>query len=150
MTDVTADDRFDDEQVLRAIGIAFDDALPPVPSHLSDFAVSAFRWRSIGDIGDLLSDSALDEAVGVRGSSSRRAVHFAMGRFRVMLDIADAMVHVSIEPPTALACLIETTTDSVEVESNASGQLSATVFGLPLRLRIDTGDGIMTSPWVIG
>jgi len=150
MTDTSATHEPDDAAVLRVLDVAFDDALPPIPRHLSEFAESALRWRSIGDVADVLSDSALDEAVGVRGASSRRAVHFAMGRYRVMLDITDAVVHVTIEPPASLACLVETTTSSVEVNSDAGGQLSANVLGLPIRLRIDTGDGIVTSPWVIG
>lgn len=150
MPDTTARRPPDDAAVLRVVGLAFDDALPPIPDHLTQFAVSALRWRTVGDIGELLSDSAFEDAVGVRGASSRRAVNFSMGRYHVMLDIADAVVHVTIDPPVQLACLLETTDSAVEVSSNEQGRLSANVHGLPLRLRIDTDDGIVTSPWVIG
>lgn len=153
--DWTNDDRVDPEfePVLRAVADAFrDDQLDPIPPHLADAARAAFSWRLVeAELAELLFDSASDELVGVRGTSSeRRSFRYGSGDVVIRVHLTEATLIVMIEPPLSVTCRVDTEQGSEEHRTDELGELAVDAPDLPVRLEVDLPSGKVVTPWITG
>jgi hypothetical protein len=139
-----------DDPIIAAIADAFDTG--PVPDDLSRFAINALTWRVVDDeLAALTFDSATDELIGIRGTSTqRRSVTFDGRGVVVSVTISDASLVGSIEPPATYRCIVEGPRASAHVTTDDDGQLVMADCALPLRLVVETTAGRLVSPWITG
>ncbi len=156
MNDSTPHETSDDE-VLRALAAAFDDDLPAVPQAVHAAALEAFRWRSGDDLlAELLFDSGSEQGArqlegAARGNATtRRSVRFGAGPVQVELSIGETETLVSLHPPAALACVVESPAGSREFTADGNGSFAADGIAVPVRVRVRTTEGTFVTPWVIG
>jgi hypothetical protein len=141
------------EPTLRALGEAFtDELLDPIPERLTDAARQAFEWRLIdAQLAELLFDSASDELVGVRGSSTdRRSFRYGAGDAVIRVHLTDASLIVMVEPPLSVACRVDSEDGSEEHRTDELGELAIGAPPLPMRLEVDLPGGKVVTPWITG
>lgn len=158
--DVSGDgstDGFTDGEVLRALGVSFEDRLPPIPDSVRDLARQAIRWRTATDLlAELLSDSASEDGArqlegAVRSTTSaRRSVRFGTGPVQLELSIGESETVVSLHPPLELTCLVESPAGNHQLVTAAGQGEFAHPRGAPLRLKVVTPEGTFVTPWVTG
>lgn len=143
-----------DDDVMQRIADAFDRDLPPVPEALSSAARDAFQWRHADvALAELLFDSASDELVGVRGTSTeRRSFRYGAGEFVIRVHLTSATMIVMVEPPLSVACRVAQG-DEGQVDEHRTDELGELVVDapeLPVRLEVDLPTGTIATPWIIG
>ena len=57
---------------------------------------------------------------------------------------------VSLHPPAALACVVESPAGSREFTADGNGSFAADGIAVPVRVRVRTTEGTFVTPWVIG
>ena len=139
------------DALLARIGDAFDD-LEPIPAHLGDAARAAFRWRRAdAELAELFFDSANDELVGVRGSTSdRRSFRFGADDFVIRVHLTPATLIVMIEPPVTVDCRVATEDGVDEHLTDEFGELVIAAPELPVRIEVDLPNGTIVTPWITG
>lgn len=139
------------DTLLARIDRAFDD-LEPIPPQLTDAAKSAFGWRRAdAEIAELLYDSANDELVGIRGTTSdRRSFRFAADDFVLRVHLTPATLIVMIEPPVSVLCRIATDDGTEELRTDEFGELVVDAPELPARVEVDLPNGTVVTPWITG
>ena len=139
------------DTLLGRIDRAFDD-LEPIPPKLADAARSAFGWRrAAAEIAELLYDSANDELVGIRGTTSdRRSFRFAADDFVLRVHLTPATLIVMIEPPVSVLCRIATEDGTEELRTDEFGELVVDAPELPARVEVDLPNGTVVTPWITG
>jgi hypothetical protein len=149
------DEPSSDLGLIEQIGVAFDE-LPPVPRALHTAALEAFQWRRADvELAELLFDSASEELVGVRGTSTdRRSFRYRAGDFVIRIHLTAATMIVMIEPPLSVACRIASgdrgEASNVEHHTDELGELVVDVPTLPIRVEVDMPGGTVATPWIIG
>jgi hypothetical protein len=144
-----------DDALIRRTGAAFDHSLPTVPEHLSAAAIDAFQWRRADTVlAELLFDSASDDLVGVRGSSSngRRSFRYAAGEFVIRVHLTEATLIAMVEPPLAVDCRVISGPDG-DVAAHRTDELGELVIDVPefpIRLEIDLPGIDVATPWITG
>ena len=139
------------EPTLRRVGDAFGDP-EPIPPRLVAAAQDAFGWRLVeAELAELLFDSASDELVGVRGSSSeRRSFRYGSGDVVIRVHLTEVSLIVMIEPPLSVVCRVDTEQGNEEHRTDELGELVVDAPELPLRLEIDLPGGKVVTPWITG
>jgi hypothetical protein len=149
------DELSSDPSLIEQISAAFDE-LPPVPRALNAAALEAFQWRRAdAELAELLFDSASEELVGVRGTSTdRRSFRYRAGDFVIRVHLTAATMIVMLEPPLSVACRIASgergDAMTVEHRTDELGELVIDVPNLPVRVEVDLPDGTVVTPWIIG
>lgn len=144
-----------DDDLLLRISDAFDRDLPPIPGRLSAAAADAFQWRRADvALAELLFDSAQEDLVGIRGTSTeRRSFRFAAGAAVVRVHLTAATMIVMVEPPLSVTCRIETGGDAEAISEHRTDELGELVIdapAFPLRVEFDLPGGTYTTPWITG
>lgn len=145
-----------DDDLIRRISDAFDRDLPPIPDRLSGVANDAFQWRRADvALAELLFDSAQEDLVGVRGTTTeRRSFRYAAGGAVLRVHLTAATMIVMVEPPLSVTCRIESggadggTTD--EYRTDELGELVVDAPALPARVEIDLPGGTYATSWITG
>jgi hypothetical protein len=147
---VNGDAVFDD--LLLRVGDAFEHDLDPVPPSLLDAAFTAFSWRNAdAELAELLFDSASDELVGVRGTSTeRRSFRYGANSAVVRVHLTSTSLIVMIEPPLSVLCRVVTAEGSIEERTDDLGELVVDAPVLPVRIEVDLPSGEIVTPWIIG
>ena len=147
-----SDDHNVHDTLLERIADAFETQLQPIPTHLADAARDAFAWRSADmQLTELLFDSANDELVGVRGTSTeRRSFRFGAGDFVIRVHITPATLIVMVEPPLSVTCRVATEERTDEHRTDEMGELVIDAPELPLRIEVDLPSGKIVTPWITG
>lgn len=143
----------DDHGVIRAVSEAFDAELPPIPNSAHLSALRAFGWRMVTEsqLLELLTDTADDDLVGVRGSSTLRALTFTGAGTTVRVTIDRRILGVAVTPATSLECHLEHHAgESTVFRTSSDGNGTVPVDQLPVRLRLTTPTGELVTPWIIG
>ena len=137
--------------LLDQIGDAFDD-LESIPPQLTEAAKSAFGWRRAdAELAELLFDSATDELVGVRGTSSdRRSFRFGADDFVLRVHLTPATLIVMIEPPVSVPCRVATEEAVDDHRTDDFGELVVEAPELPARVEVDLPGGTFVTPWITG
>ena len=138
-----------DDTVLDRIARAFD-GIEPVPDDLRAAAHAAFAWRRAdAELAQLLFDSASDELVGVRGTSSaRRSFRFGTEHAVIRLHLTDESLVLMIEPPLSVECRIATEQSVDTHRTDEFGELVVPVPEFPVRVEIDLPGGTTHTPWI--
>lgn len=141
-----------DARLLRRIDDAFDHELPPIPADLTTLARDAFTWRRPDlQLAELLFDSASDELVGVRGTSTeRRSFRYGAGEHTVRVHLTESTLIVMVDPPMSLACRVERDDGTAELRTDELGELAVDAPELPFRIEIDLPGGAFVTPWITG
>lgn len=147
-----SDDHNAHDTLIERITDAFETQLPPIPTHLADAARDAFAWRvADAQLAELLFDSANDELVGVRGTTTeRRSFRFGAGDFVIRVHTTPATLIVMIEPPLSVVCRVVTKQQSAEHRTDEMGELVIEATEQPLRIEVDLPSGTVVTPWIIG
>lgn len=147
------DDDTSQDDLVGRLYEAFDHDLATIPPRLSAAARDAFAWRRAdAELAELLFDSASDELVGIRGTSTeRRSFRFGAGDVVLRVHLtADTMV-VMLEPPLSVECRLDTGGGGVEpLRTDELGELATDAPELPMRLELDLPDGKFVTPWITG
>lgn len=140
------------EDVLRRVGDAYEHDLDPVPPRLTAAARDAFGWRLVdAELAELLFDSASDELIGVRGTSTdRRSFRYGSGEFVVRVHLTQSSMIVMLEPPVSVACRVATPEASRPHRTDELGELVVDAPELPVRIELDLPSGTVVTPWIIG
>ena len=141
------------DAMLGRIGDAYsDEALTAIPARLTAFAEQAFGWRlRDAELAQILFDSASDELVGVRGTTTeRRSFRYGSGEFVIRVHLTDTSLIVMIEPPLSAPCRVSTIDGSIDHRTDALGELAVDTPELPVRLELDLPDGTVATPWIMG
>ena len=138
-----------DRAMLDRISEAFDE-LEPIPPRLTDAARSAFAWRRAdAELAELLFDSATDELVGVRGTSTgRRSFRFGTDDHVIRVHLTDETMIVMIEPPVAVPCRVVSEAGAEEHRTDEYGELAVDAPDFPIRIEVDLPDGTVVTPWI--
>ncbi|TDT15733.1 hypothetical protein BDK89_1311 [Ilumatobacter fluminis] len=144
-----------DDDLLLRISDAFDRDLPPVPGRLSSVASEAFQWRRADvALAELLFDSAQEDLVGIRGTSTeRRSFRYAAGDAVVRVHLTAATMIVMVEPPLSVTCRVESGAgdgSTKEHRTDELGELAVDAPAFPLRVEFDLPGGTYTTPWITG
>lgn len=144
------DETFDD--LLARLDDAFAHDLGPVPTQLMAAACDAFAWRLVdAELAELLFDSASEELVGVRGTSTeRRSFRYGANGAVVRVHLTPTSLIVMIEPPLSVVCRVVTGAGSVEERTDDVGELVVDAPELPVRIEVDLPSGKVVTPWIIG
>ena len=149
------DELSSDPGLIERISGAFDE-LPPIPRALNAAAHDAFQWRRADvELAELLFDSASEELVGVRGTSTeRRSFRYRAGDVTIRIHLTGATMIVMLEPPLSVACRIASgergEATIVEHRTDELGELVIDAPSLPIRVEIDVPGGTVATPWIIG
>ena len=140
-----------DASILARISEAFD-SLDPIPEHLTEAAQAAFSWRRIdAELAELLFDSATDELIGVRGTTSdRRSFRFGHGDAVIRVHLTQATMIVMLEPPMSVGCRVTSNETTVEHRTDEYGELVVDAPELPARIEVDLPGGTVVTPWMSG
>ena len=145
-----------DDDLLRRISDAFDRDLPPVADRLSGVASDAFQWRRADvALAELMFDSAQEDLVGVRGTSTeRRSFRYAAGDAVLRVHLTAATMIVMVEPPLSVACRVESdgpdSGTTGEYRTDELGELVVDAPAMPVRVEIDLPGGTYATPWITG
>lgn len=141
-----------DDDTLARLDDAFDRVLGEVPAPLLRAAHDAFGWRRAdAELAELLFDSAGDELVGVRGSTTeRRSFRYGADGSVIRVHLTSATMIVMIEPPLSVACRIATEQSTVDARTDQLGELAIDAPDLPVRLEVDLPSGTVVTPWITG
>ncbi len=140
----------DDADVASAIDAAFDAELAPVPAALRDRALDAFRFRPADPVADLVTDSASEEVLTIRGVAPPRVLVFAHEEVRVHVLVRGGGVTVRIEPVGAHRCRVERIGSISEHTVGDDGQITIGAVSLPIRVRVEHEDSAFVTPWIVG
>lgn len=145
-------DRSSDSELLARVAEAFAADLPPVPSELLSAAAAAAGWMDLDtELATVLSDSATDELVGARASTStRRTLQFAGAGLTVSVTIDEHAFVLIVEPGDRYVGRLAGPGTAVDVETDDDGQFSTSRWPAPVRVELDLATGRFVSPWVIG
>ena len=149
------DELSSDPGLIERISAAFDE-LPPVPSALNAAALDAFQWRRADvELAELIFDSASEELVGVRGTSTeRRSFRYRAGDCAIRIHLTSATMIVMLEPPLSVACRIASgergDATIAEHRTDELGELVIDAPSLPVRVELDLPSGTVATPWIIG
>jgi hypothetical protein len=140
-----------DVPLLARISAAFD-AVEPIPERLTTAARAAYAWRRVdAELAELLFDSATDELVGIRGTTSdRRSFRFGHGDAVIRVHLTQATMIVMIEPPLSVNCRVTTEEGVIEERTDEYGELVLTTPELPARIEVDLPSGTVVTPWITG
>jgi hypothetical protein len=140
-----------DASMLARISEAFD-LLEPIPPRLTDAAQAAFSWRRAdAALAELLFDSATDELIGVRGTTSdRRSFRFGHGDAVIRVHLTPATMIVMLEPPMSVGCRVTSGEATEEHRTDEYGELAVDAPGLPARIEVDLPSGTIVTPWISG
>ena len=144
-----------DDDLLRRISDAFDRDLPPIPGRLSSAASDAFQWRRADvALAELLFDSAQEELVGIRGTSTeRRSFRYAAGSAVVRVHLTSATMIVMVEPPLSVTCRVESGAEAGTISEHRTdelGELALDAPSFPVRVEFDLPAGTYATPWITG
>ena len=140
-----------DASMLARISAAFD-SLEPVPSHLTAAAQGAFSWRQAdAELAELLFDSATDELIGVRGTTSdRRSFRFGHDDAVIRVHLTQATMIVMLEPPMSVACRVAGPDATDDQRTDEYGEFVIDAPELPVRIEVDLPSGTVVTPWITG
>lgn len=140
-----------DATLLTRLSDAFD-AIEPIPAHLTEAATAAFSWRRAdAALAELLFDSATDELVGIRGTTSdRRSFRFGHDDGVIRVHLTRATLIVMVEPPLSVDCRIETESGAHALRTDEYGELAIAAPELPARIEVDLPGGTVVTPWITG
>jgi hypothetical protein len=146
------DDTAEITAVVDRLHDAFDNHVDAVPERLRSTAQAAFGWRLVDQqLAELLFDSADEELVGIRGTSTdRRSFRYGAGDHVIRIHLAADSLVVMVEPPVAVACRLTTEEGTEEHRTDELGELVLDAPGLPLRLELDLPGGGFVTPWITG
>lgn len=138
-----------DPEMLDRISDAYDE-LEPIPPRLTEAARSAFAWRRAdAELAELLFDSATDELVGVRGSSSeRRSFRFGTDDYVIRVHLTTETMIVMVEPPLSVTCRVVGEDGADDHRTDEYGELAVDAPDFPIRIEVDLPDGIVVTPWI--
>lgn len=138
--------------LVERIGDAFDHDLDPIPARLTDAARNAFDWRRVdAELAELLFDSAEQELVGIRGTTSdRRSFRYAANEFVLRVHLTEETLIVMVEPPRSVPCRVVSESASTEHHTDELGELAVGLPELPLRVEVDLPSGSIVTPWITG
>jgi len=138
-----------DDTMLERIGGTFDD-LDPIPQRLTAAARAAFSWRRAdAKLAELLFDSASDELVGVRGTSSeRRSFRFGTDDHIIRVHLTAETMIVMIEPPLSVPFRMVGEDGSADHHTDEYGELAVDAPEFPVRIEVDLPGGAVVTPWV--
>jgi len=140
-----------DAPLLARIDAAFD-SLEAIPQHLTEAAQAAFAWRRAdAELAELLFDSATDELVGIRGTTSdRRSFRFGHGDQVIRVHLTQATMIVMLEPPISVACRVATEESTSDHRTDEYGEVVLEAPELPARIEVDLPSGTIVTPWITG
>lgn len=140
-----------DAPLLARIDAAFD-SLEAIPQHLTAAAQAAFAWRRVdAELAELLFDSATDELVGIRGTTSdRRSFRFGHGDHVIRVHLTQATMIVMLEPPISVACRVATGESTSDHRTDEYGEVVLEAPELPARIEVDLPSGTIVTPWITG
>ena len=140
-----------DASMLARISEAFD-SLEPIPPRLPAAAQAAFSWRRAdAELAELLFDSATDELIGVRGTTSdRRSFRFGHGDAVIRVHLTHATMIVMLEPPMSVGCRVTGQDTSEEHRTDEYGEVVVDAPELPARIEVDLPSGTIVTPWISG
>lgn len=140
-----------DVPLLARISEAFD-AIEPIPERLTAAARAAYSWRQVdAELAELLFDSATDDLVGIRGTTSdRRSFRFGHGDAVIRVHLTQATMIVMVEPPLSVNCRVATEEGAIEQRTDEYGELVVTAPELPARIELDLPSGTIVTPWITG
>ncbi len=140
-----------DASMLTRISEAFD-SLEPIPSRLTAAAQAAFSWRRVdAELAELLFDSATDELIGVRGTTSdRRSFRFGHGDAVIRVHLTQSTMIVMLEPPMSVSCRVTGTDTTDEHRTDEYGEFVIDAPELPVRIEVDLPSGTVVTPWITG
>lgn len=142
-----------DDELLAVVQDLSDSQAPP---GANETAMELFSWRTVdAELATLTADSALDEMVGVRGTSEARTLTFATDEVQVVVEITEFA-----DGRQMLGQLVPGRTAQVTVRHGANVcTVEADVLGRfvisdlrsegPLSLRCSWSDGAVTTDWVL-
>ena len=147
-----SDDHSARATLLDRIHDAFDADLEPIPPRLTAAAIDAFSWRlADSELAELLFDSASDELIGVRGTSTeRRSFRFGADDFVLRVHLTPATLIVMVEPPLSVTCRVSAEDDTNDYRTDELGELVIDAPELPLRIEVDLPNGTIVTPWITG
>lgn len=148
-TNNEADDGAHDATLLDRLDHAFDE-LEPIPAHLSAAARAAFSWRRAdAALAELLFDSAQDELVGIRGTSSdRRSFRFGADQTVIRVHLTAETLVVMVEPPVSVDCRIASDDEVTAHRTDEFGELVLPAPDVPFRIEVDLPSGTTHTPWI--
>lgn len=144
-----------DDDLLRRISDAFERELPPIPDRVAGVASDAFQWRRADTaLAELLFDSAQEDLVGIRGTSTeRRSFRYAAGAAVLRVHLTASTMIVMVEPPLSVTCRVESGGDDGTVDEHRTDELGELVVdapAFPMRIEIDLPNGSYATPWITG
>jgi hypothetical protein len=149
------DELSSDPGLIERISAAFDE-LPPVPRAMNAAALDAFQWRRADvALAELLYDSASEELVGVRGTSTeRRSFRYRADDVVIRIHLTGATMIVMLEPPLSVACRIASgergDATIAEHRTDELGELVIDAPSLPIRVEVELPGGTVATPWITG
>lgn len=140
-----------DASMLDRISEAFD-SLEPIPPRLTEAARAAFSWRRAdAELAELLFDSATDELIGVRGTTSdRRSFRFGHDDAVIRVHLTPTSLIVMLEPPMSVECRVTGPDATTEHRSDEYGEFVVDAPDLPARIEVDLPGGTIVTPWISG
>lgn len=138
--------------LLDRIDDAFERDLGDPPERLLVAARQAFSWRVVdNELAELLFDSANEELVGVRGTSTdRRSFRFSAHDVVIRVHLTPSSLVTMVEPPMSVTCRVVTETGTTTHHTDDMGELAVDAPDLPVRVEVEAPAGTIVSPWIIG
>ncbi len=142
-------DLHDDDELLGALGDAFEDDLTEVPAELARFARDSFEWTAIdGEIARLASDSAEGPVELARGSRDERFLTFETTTRTVELELRAGLVVGWVQPEGPYEVAFDTPAGvGGRLETDAIGRFRVQL-PTPFRLIIRDAEGTLTTEWI--
>ena len=139
-----------DLELLRAISQAFDEpSLPDLPTHLRDAATASFSLVGYDAQIARAVDSWQSELVGLRRTTELPGVHrFETDELDVEVRLLDDSVMIVIGPARELNGRIVTLDSASSFKTDVAGECVAGVADRPVRVEIETNDGLVTTGWI--
>jgi hypothetical protein len=143
-----------DDQLAERLRLALD-AVDPVPPAVLQAARGAYSWRTVdAELAELVADSALAPAAGVRTAGTARRVTFRARDVEVEVLITEegaARLEGQVVPPRPGRVELETGKGARTAVADHVGRFTfGEVQRGALRLRVTTDEGVVISTdWIL-
>jgi hypothetical protein len=135
--------------LIDAVLLGLED-VPPIPVAFTNFAKKALNWRSVDALATQLSDSAVDDQVGVRGASVWRTINFSHKGTELQVSVLGDVLVLRFEPSVAAVCDVETVRTRRTCAAGDDGGFHAEGIEFPFRLSLQSEGASWVTPWVTG
>ena len=142
-------DLHDDDDLLGALGDAFEDDLTEVPAELTRFARDSFEWTAIdGELARLASDSAEGPVELARGSRDERFLTFETPTRTVELELSEGLIVGWVQPEGPYEVAFDMPAGVRRtLETDSIGRFRVEL-STPFRLTVRDAAGTLTTEWI--